>query len=185
MTPSEVVSSSLSLHRGLVRICEGRVQLAVEQSLYFLTWFVYFVTFVQSHRAKLDLRHLLHSLVQSVRISCDQTAKVQHAWKQLRCAQKVFLKSLNFVLKLEQGSLAAPSLQKRSSWARQSSSSPAPRTGTRRCTSSSDRPCWPRPSTLPPPTRNVRLTKLFLNSAALCFLKLFYTLCYDTVKNLF
>lgn len=29
--PSEVVSSSLSLHRGLVRICEGRVQLAVEQ----------------------------------------------------------------------------------------------------------------------------------------------------------
>ncbi|XP_029281768.1 dihydroxyacetone phosphate acyltransferase [Cottoperca gobio] len=28
--PSEVVSSSLSLHRGLVRICEGRVQLAVE-----------------------------------------------------------------------------------------------------------------------------------------------------------
>ncbi|XP_019124289.2 dihydroxyacetone phosphate acyltransferase [Larimichthys crocea] len=32
MTPSEVVSSSLSLHRGLVRICEGRVQLAVEQT---------------------------------------------------------------------------------------------------------------------------------------------------------
>ncbi|XP_034383452.1 dihydroxyacetone phosphate acyltransferase [Cyclopterus lumpus] len=31
MTPSEVVSSSLSLHRGLVRICEGKVQLAVEQ----------------------------------------------------------------------------------------------------------------------------------------------------------
>ncbi|XP_037606266.1 dihydroxyacetone phosphate acyltransferase isoform X1 [Sebastes umbrosus] len=30
--PSEVVSSSLSLHRGLVRICEGRVQLAVEQA---------------------------------------------------------------------------------------------------------------------------------------------------------
>ncbi|XP_030261707.1 dihydroxyacetone phosphate acyltransferase isoform X2 [Sparus aurata] len=29
--PSEVVSSSLSLHRGLVRVCEGRVQLAVEQ----------------------------------------------------------------------------------------------------------------------------------------------------------
>ncbi|XP_049913863.1 dihydroxyacetone phosphate acyltransferase isoform X2 [Epinephelus moara] len=29
--PSEVVSSSLSLHQGLVRICEGRVQLAVEQ----------------------------------------------------------------------------------------------------------------------------------------------------------
>lgn len=29
--PSEVVSSSLSLHRGLVRICEGRVQLAVER----------------------------------------------------------------------------------------------------------------------------------------------------------
>ncbi|XP_070705243.1 dihydroxyacetone phosphate acyltransferase isoform X2 [Pempheris klunzingeri] len=29
--PSEVVSSSLSLHHGLVRICEGRVQLAVEQ----------------------------------------------------------------------------------------------------------------------------------------------------------
>ncbi|XP_074470896.1 dihydroxyacetone phosphate acyltransferase isoform X2 [Sebastes fasciatus] len=29
--PSEVVSSSLSLHRGLVRLCEGRVQLAVEQ----------------------------------------------------------------------------------------------------------------------------------------------------------
>ncbi|XP_070781879.1 dihydroxyacetone phosphate acyltransferase [Enoplosus armatus] len=29
--PSEVVSSSLSLHRGLVRICEGRVQLAEEQ----------------------------------------------------------------------------------------------------------------------------------------------------------
>ncbi|XP_054474323.1 dihydroxyacetone phosphate acyltransferase isoform X2 [Anoplopoma fimbria] len=29
--PSEVVSSSLSLHRGLVRICEGKVQLAVEQ----------------------------------------------------------------------------------------------------------------------------------------------------------
>ncbi|TKS75445.1 Dihydroxyacetone phosphate acyltransferase [Collichthys lucidus] len=32
ITPSEVVSSSLSLHRGLVRICEGRVQLAVEQT---------------------------------------------------------------------------------------------------------------------------------------------------------
>ncbi|XP_044024834.1 dihydroxyacetone phosphate acyltransferase isoform X2 [Siniperca chuatsi] len=31
MPPSEVVSSSLSLHRGLVRICEGRVQLAMEQ----------------------------------------------------------------------------------------------------------------------------------------------------------
>ncbi|XP_042359112.1 dihydroxyacetone phosphate acyltransferase [Plectropomus leopardus] len=31
VAPSEVVSSSLSLHRGLVRICEGRVQLAVEQ----------------------------------------------------------------------------------------------------------------------------------------------------------
>ncbi|TNN49118.1 Dihydroxyacetone phosphate acyltransferase [Liparis tanakae] len=31
MSPSEVVSSSLSLHRGLVRICEGKVQLAVEQ----------------------------------------------------------------------------------------------------------------------------------------------------------
>ncbi|XP_068433191.1 dihydroxyacetone phosphate acyltransferase isoform X2 [Clinocottus analis] len=31
ITPSEVVSSSLSLHRGLVRICEGKVQLAVEQ----------------------------------------------------------------------------------------------------------------------------------------------------------
>ncbi|XP_034555067.1 dihydroxyacetone phosphate acyltransferase isoform X2 [Notolabrus celidotus] len=30
--PSEVVSSSLSLHRGLVRICEGRVQLDVEQA---------------------------------------------------------------------------------------------------------------------------------------------------------
>ncbi|XP_074541353.1 dihydroxyacetone phosphate acyltransferase isoform X2 [Halichoeres trimaculatus] len=30
--PSEVVSSSLSLHRGLVKICEGRVQLAVEQA---------------------------------------------------------------------------------------------------------------------------------------------------------
>ncbi|XP_060907623.1 dihydroxyacetone phosphate acyltransferase isoform X3 [Labrus mixtus] len=30
--PSEVVSSSLSLHQGLVRICEGRVQLAVEQA---------------------------------------------------------------------------------------------------------------------------------------------------------
>ncbi|KAM6906211.1 dihydroxyacetone phosphate acyltransferase isoform 2-T2 [Lycodopsis pacificus] len=30
MSPSEVVSSSLSLHRGLVRICEGKVQLAVE-----------------------------------------------------------------------------------------------------------------------------------------------------------
>lgn len=29
--PSEVVSSSLSLHRGLVKICEGRVRLAVEQ----------------------------------------------------------------------------------------------------------------------------------------------------------
>lgn len=29
---SEVVSSSLSLHRGLVRLCEGRVQLAVEQA---------------------------------------------------------------------------------------------------------------------------------------------------------
>lgn len=29
--PSEVVSSSLSLHHGLVRICEGRVQLAVGQ----------------------------------------------------------------------------------------------------------------------------------------------------------
>ncbi|KAM7395057.1 hypothetical protein PAMA_006689 [Pampus argenteus] len=31
MSPSEVVSSSLSLHRGLVRISEGRVQLALEQ----------------------------------------------------------------------------------------------------------------------------------------------------------
>ncbi|XP_059212894.1 dihydroxyacetone phosphate acyltransferase isoform X2 [Centropristis striata] len=31
MSPSEVVSSSLSLHRGLVRISEGKVQLAVEQ----------------------------------------------------------------------------------------------------------------------------------------------------------
>uniref|UniRef100_A0A669C8Y0 Glyceronephosphate O-acyltransferase n=1 Tax=Oreochromis niloticus TaxID=8128 RepID=A0A669C8Y0_ORENI len=31
--PSEVVSSSLSLHRGLVRISEGRVQLALEQGL--------------------------------------------------------------------------------------------------------------------------------------------------------
>uniref|UniRef100_UPI0037E86278 dihydroxyacetone phosphate acyltransferase n=1 Tax=Semicossyphus pulcher TaxID=241346 RepID=UPI0037E86278 len=31
-SPSEVVSSSLSLHRGLVRNCEGRVQLAVEQA---------------------------------------------------------------------------------------------------------------------------------------------------------
>lgn len=30
--PSEVVSSSLSLHRGLVKICEGTVQLAVEQA---------------------------------------------------------------------------------------------------------------------------------------------------------
>lgn len=30
--PSEVVSSSLSLHQGLVRICEGRVQLALEQA---------------------------------------------------------------------------------------------------------------------------------------------------------
>lgn len=30
--PSEVVSSSLSLHRGLVKICEGRVQLAVDQA---------------------------------------------------------------------------------------------------------------------------------------------------------
>lgn len=30
--PSDVVSSSLSLHRGLVRICEGRVHLAVEQA---------------------------------------------------------------------------------------------------------------------------------------------------------
>uniref|UniRef100_G3NUZ4 Glyceronephosphate O-acyltransferase n=1 Tax=Gasterosteus aculeatus aculeatus TaxID=481459 RepID=G3NUZ4_GASAC len=30
MTPSEVVSSSLSLHRGLVRTCEGKVQLALE-----------------------------------------------------------------------------------------------------------------------------------------------------------
>ncbi|XP_035534428.1 dihydroxyacetone phosphate acyltransferase [Morone saxatilis] len=30
-SPSEVVSSSLSLHRGLVRVCEGRIQLAVEQ----------------------------------------------------------------------------------------------------------------------------------------------------------
>uniref|UniRef100_A0A3Q4BJG8 Phospholipid/glycerol acyltransferase domain-containing protein n=1 Tax=Mola mola TaxID=94237 RepID=A0A3Q4BJG8_MOLML len=30
--PSEVVSSSLSLHRGLVRVSEGRVQLAVEQA---------------------------------------------------------------------------------------------------------------------------------------------------------
>lgn len=29
--PSEVVSSSLLLHRGLVRVCEGRVQLAVQQ----------------------------------------------------------------------------------------------------------------------------------------------------------
>lgn len=33
--PSEVVSSSLTLHRGLVRICEDKVQLAVEQGLYF------------------------------------------------------------------------------------------------------------------------------------------------------
>ncbi|XP_044232525.1 dihydroxyacetone phosphate acyltransferase isoform X1 [Thunnus albacares] len=32
MPPSEVVSSSLSLHRGLVRISEGRVQLALEQA---------------------------------------------------------------------------------------------------------------------------------------------------------
>ncbi|XP_041660927.1 dihydroxyacetone phosphate acyltransferase isoform X2 [Cheilinus undulatus] len=31
-SPSEVVSSSLSLHRGLVRICEGRVHLAVGQA---------------------------------------------------------------------------------------------------------------------------------------------------------
>ncbi|XP_031177734.1 dihydroxyacetone phosphate acyltransferase [Sander lucioperca] len=30
--PSEVVSSSLTLHRGLVRICEDKVQLAVEQA---------------------------------------------------------------------------------------------------------------------------------------------------------
>ncbi|XP_037304643.2 dihydroxyacetone phosphate acyltransferase isoform X2 [Pungitius pungitius] len=30
MTPSEVVSSSLTLHRGLVRTCEGKVQLALE-----------------------------------------------------------------------------------------------------------------------------------------------------------
>ncbi|XP_068610171.1 dihydroxyacetone phosphate acyltransferase [Brachionichthys hirsutus] len=30
--PSQVVCSSLSLHRGLVRICEGRVRLAVEQA---------------------------------------------------------------------------------------------------------------------------------------------------------
>lgn len=33
--PSEVVSSSLSLHRGLVRISEGRVQLALEQGLFY------------------------------------------------------------------------------------------------------------------------------------------------------
>ncbi|GAA6214945.1 dihydroxyacetone phosphate acyltransferase-like isoform X1 [Lates japonicus] len=32
MPPSEVVSSSLSLHRGLVRISEGKVQLALEQT---------------------------------------------------------------------------------------------------------------------------------------------------------
>lgn len=58
--------------------------------------------------------------------------------------------------KWEQGSLAALSPQKRSSWARRSSCSPAPRTGTRACTCSSDQLCWPQPSTLPPPTRNVR-----------------------------
>lgn len=38
MTPSEVVSSSLSLHRGLVRTCEGKVQLALEHGLCLLVF---------------------------------------------------------------------------------------------------------------------------------------------------
>lgn len=39
--PSEVVSSSLSLHRGLVRISEGRVQLALEQGLFYPGCFLF------------------------------------------------------------------------------------------------------------------------------------------------
>lgn len=58
--------------------------------------------------------------------------------------------------KAELVSLTAPSLQKKRSWARRSSSSPAPRTGTRALTCSSGRPCWPRPSTPPRPIRSVR-----------------------------
>uniref|UniRef100_A0A8C4E0E4 Glyceronephosphate O-acyltransferase n=1 Tax=Dicentrarchus labrax TaxID=13489 RepID=A0A8C4E0E4_DICLA len=39
-SPSEVVSSGLSLHRALVRVCEGRVQLAVEQGVYLFEFLV-------------------------------------------------------------------------------------------------------------------------------------------------
>ena len=128
--PSEVVSSSLSLHRGLVKVSEGRVQLALDQGL---------CLFLVSIIKQLTVRPRKQIQEQIKTVFPLPAPQQNHRAR---------------------GSLPELLPQKRSSWARQSPSSPAPPTGTRLCTSSSDRHCSPRPSTPPRPPTSVRRTLL-------------------------